>query len=81
MNLYQPQTAVRLHYPEEFDTRQPAGTNPPPGAIIDYYFKNAPKDEVTLEILDAQGKSCGTFRARRKRKTSNRPNGRIGLSA
>jgi photosystem II stability/assembly factor-like uncharacterized protein len=54
--LYQPQTALRLHYPEEFDKRQPAGDNPPPGAMIDYYFKTAPKDEVTLEILDAQGK-------------------------
>ena len=56
MNLYQPQTAVRLHYPEEIDTHQAAGTNPPPGAIIDYYFKDAPKGEVTLEIFDAQGK-------------------------
>jgi len=56
MKLYEPQTAVRLHYPEEIDVRQPAGTNPPPGAIIDYYFKEAPKDEVTLDILDSQGK-------------------------
>ena len=56
MLLYQPQTAVRLHYPEEIDKRQPAGDNPPMGAMIDYYFKSAPKDEVTLDILDAQGK-------------------------
>src|SRR5438067_2383888 len=48
--LYQPQTAVRLHYPEEFDKRQPIGDNPPPGAIIDYYFRTAPKEEVTLDI-------------------------------
>ena len=54
--LYQPQTALRLHYPEEFDKRQPVGDNPPPGAIIDYYFKTAPKEEVSLEILDASGK-------------------------
>jgi hypothetical protein len=26
------------------------------GAMIDYYFKTAPKDEVTIDILDAQGK-------------------------
>jgi photosystem II stability/assembly factor-like uncharacterized protein len=56
MILYQPQTALRLHYPEEIDKRQPAGDNPPAGAIIDYYFKAAPKDEVTLHILDASGK-------------------------
>jgi hypothetical protein len=54
--LYQPETALRLHYPEEFDKRQPVGDNPPAGAMIDYYFKAAPKDEVTLDILDASGK-------------------------
>ena len=54
--LYQPQTALRLHYPEEFDRRQPVGDNPPPGAIIDYYLKAAPKDEATLDVLDANGK-------------------------
>jgi hypothetical protein len=54
--LYQPQTALRLHYPEEFDKRQPVGDNPPPGAIINYYLKTAPQDEVTLDILDPQAK-------------------------
>ena len=54
--LYQPETALRLHYPEEFDRRQPVGDNPPAGAMIDYYFKTAPKDEVTMDISDAQGK-------------------------
>jgi hypothetical protein len=54
--LYQPQTALRLHYPEEFDKRQPVGDNPPAGAMIDYYFKSAPKEEVTLDIIDSSGK-------------------------
>jgi photosystem II stability/assembly factor-like uncharacterized protein len=54
--LYQPQTALRLHYPTEFDKRQPVGENPPAGAILNYYLKAAAKDEVTLDILDAQGK-------------------------
>ena len=51
---------MSAHYPTEFDKRQPVGDNPPPGAIIDYYFKSAPKDEVTLDVLDAQrkGESC-----------------------
>ena len=56
MVLYQPQTAVRLHYPEEIDKRQPAGENPPPGAMIDYYFKTAPRDEIAIDIYDPQGK-------------------------
>ena len=59
--LYAPQTALRLHYPQEFDRRQPVGDNPPAGAMIDYYFKTAPKDEVTLDILDSQGKVVRHF--------------------
>ncbi len=56
MKLYAPQTAVRLHYPEEIDTHQAAGTNSPAGAILNYYFQDVPKGEVTLDILDGQGK-------------------------
>ncbi|MEY2496641.1 MAG: hypothetical protein QOD12_197 [Verrucomicrobiota bacterium] len=54
--LYAPQLALRLHYPSEVDKRQPVGENPPAGAIINYFLKAAAKDEVTLDILDAQGK-------------------------
>ena len=74
--LYQPQVALRLHYPTEFDKRQPVGDNPPAGAMIDYYFKSAPKDEVTLDILDAQGKLVRHLSARRRRATNNRRSGR-----
>jgi photosystem II stability/assembly factor-like uncharacterized protein len=51
--LYQPEPAVRLHYPDEVDKHEPAGENPPSGAIIDYYFKQKPSDEVVLEVLDS----------------------------
>jgi len=54
--LYAPQTAMRLHYPDAVDTHAPHGENPPAGALIDYYLKSAPKGELTIEILDAQGK-------------------------
>ena len=50
--LYQPETAVRVHYPNEINRHEPAGDNPPSGAVIDYYFKQKPTDEVVLEILD-----------------------------
>jgi hypothetical protein len=73
MLLYQPQTAVRLHYPEEMDKRQPAGDNPPMGAIIDYYFKSPPKDEVTLDILDAQGKLVRHLSSTEKKKNEQPP--------
>ena len=34
---------------------EPAGTNPPEGALIYYWLKDAPRGPVTLEILDASG--------------------------
>ena len=71
--LYQPQTALRLHYPEEFDKRQPVGDNPPPGAIIDYYFKTAPKEEVSLEILDASGKVVRHLSSKEKKEGEQPP--------
>jgi hypothetical protein len=71
--LYQPQTALRLHYPEEFDKRQPVGDNPPPGAIIDYYFKTAPKEEVSLEILDASGKVVRHLSSKEKKESEQPP--------
>jgi photosystem II stability/assembly factor-like uncharacterized protein len=71
--LYQPQTALRLHYPTEFDKRQPVGDNPPAGAMIDYYFKTAPKDEPTLDILDSQGKVVRHISSKEDKKTQQPP--------
>src|SRR5438477_2848868 len=71
--LYQPQIALRLHYPEEFDRRQPVGDNPPPGAMIDYYFKSAPKDEVTLDILDKDGKLVRHLSSKEKKENEQPP--------
>jgi len=71
--LYQPQTALRLHYPEEFDKRQPVGDNPAPGAIIDYYFKTARKEEVSLEIVDASGKIVRRLSSKEKKESEQPP--------
>jgi photosystem II stability/assembly factor-like uncharacterized protein len=67
MYLYKPQTALRLHLPTDIDRRGPVGDNPPPGAIFDYYFKTAPKDEVKLEILDASGKVVRSLSSKEKK--------------
>ena len=56
ITLYAPQRAVRLFYPEQVDSRHPVGQNPPAGALIDYVFKVAPKGEVSIDILGADGK-------------------------
>ena len=49
---------MRLHFPDEVDRKRPVGDNPPKGAILDYYLKSKPaaKEEITIEIFDAQGK-------------------------
>ena len=53
--LYTPATAFRMHNIEETTKPVTAGENPPPGAVIYYYVKETPKNEVTIEILDAAG--------------------------
>jgi len=67
MVLYKPQTALRLHLPTDIDRRGPVGDNPPPGVIIDYYFKTAPKDEVKLEIVDSNGKAVRRLSSKEKK--------------
>jgi photosystem II stability/assembly factor-like uncharacterized protein len=58
--LYQPATAYRVRWNNYTDTpvpqEEPAGQNPPDGAIIDYYLGSAAAGPVTLEILDSKGK-------------------------
>jgi photosystem II stability/assembly factor-like uncharacterized protein len=53
--LYAPQTALRLHYPDQVDSRRPVGANPPAGALIDYMLATEPKDELTIDIVGADG--------------------------
>ena len=71
--LYQPQTALRLHYATEFDRRHPVGENPPAGAMIDYYLKTAPTDEITLDILDASGKLVRHLSSKEKKENDQPP--------
>ena len=56
--LFAPQEALRWRWNRNTDTpltpEVPAGTNPPDGAIIDYYLSANAKGPVTLEILDAK---------------------------
>jgi photosystem II stability/assembly factor-like uncharacterized protein len=53
--LFRPQTAYRVRWNTNTDTplppEEPAGQNPPDGAIINYYL-NADSGRVVLEILD-----------------------------
>ncbi len=62
-HLYQPAVATRLHFPDQVDRRRPVGDNPPKGAVLYYYLKSKPadKEEIMMEISDAQGKRVRHF--------------------
>jgi photosystem II stability/assembly factor-like uncharacterized protein len=55
VHLYQPGTAYRVHTGEVPPRALFTGQNPPAGAVIYFYLKQAPKQEVKIEILDAAG--------------------------
>ena len=70
VKLYPPRPAYRLRMPDSVDRRVPAGDNPPPGAMVYYYLKSAPQEEVKLEILDAQGGVVKTYSSVKKEEVS-----------
>src|SRR5262245_62185176 len=58
-HLFQPQQAWRFRWNKNTDTPlppdEPAGENPPDGAILNYWLKQDARSPITLEILDAGG--------------------------
>jgi photosystem II stability/assembly factor-like uncharacterized protein len=63
-HLFRPQTAYRVRWNLNTDTplppEEPAGRNPPDGAVIDYYLKAAAAS-VVLEVRDDHGKLVRRF--------------------
>ncbi len=63
--LFAPAKAVRVRRNANTDTplppEEPAGQNPPDGAMIDYFLPVAPKQPLKIEILDASGKLVRTY--------------------
>ena len=61
--LYKPAVAYRVRRNGGLGNTDggPVAENPPDGAVIDYYLKTAPGSEVTLDILDSQGKTVRHF--------------------
>ena len=57
--LFKPNAGVRVRFatndPTPWPPELPAGENPPPGALIDYYLPSDASGPVTLEVLDARG--------------------------
>ena len=58
-HLFAPPRTVRLRHSQNTDTplppEEPAGENPPDGAILDYVVGAAPRSTLALEIRDAGG--------------------------
>ncbi|MHB8218433.1 MAG: WD40/YVTN/BNR-like repeat-containing protein [Candidatus Sulfotelmatobacter sp.] len=63
--LFSPAPSYRVERDTNTDTPlppdEPAASNPPDGAVIDYYLARAASAPVTLEILDAHGQLVGKF--------------------
>jgi hypothetical protein len=63
--LFAPRPAVRLHpagfQGTPFPKDEPAGENPPSGAIVNYALKAASPTPVTIEILDGKGEVVRRF--------------------
>ncbi len=59
-HLFRPADAFRVRRNTNSDTalppEEPAGTNPPAGAIVDYTLRAAPSQTIKLAIYDANGK-------------------------
>jgi hypothetical protein len=64
-HLFAPATAVRLRRNQSKDTplppEEPAGKNPPTGAVLDYWLAADATTPVRLTVRDAQGTVVKTF--------------------
>jgi hypothetical protein len=64
VHLFKPAPAYRIQRDTNTDTPlppdEPMAQNPPDGAIVDYFLPSS-ASKVTLEILDAQGKSVRRY--------------------
>lgn len=67
VHLFKPVDAYRMRYRAAFGGLESARAStvdpeyPPPGATVDYFFRSAPRGEVTLEVLDAGGRVLRRF--------------------
>src|SRR5205085_10755737 len=82
-HLYTPSAALRIHGGRGAPGGGrggpvTAGENPPAGAVIYYYLKSAPRadapqDETTIEILDAEGKPVRRYSSTKLNRMDQQP--------
>jgi photosystem II stability/assembly factor-like uncharacterized protein len=63
--LFAPSQAIRFHpaafQGTPFPKDEPAGENPPNGAILDYFLRTASATPVAIEIMDGKGETVRRF--------------------
>ncbi len=73
--LFKPVTAYRMRRDTWTDTplppEEPAGENPPDGAVIDYYLPSDARGPLTLSIYDGAGNLVRTFSSAEKPEAIN----------
>jgi photosystem II stability/assembly factor-like uncharacterized protein len=72
VHFFSPRSVIQWHY-HFAPTGPEAGANPPRGAILNYYLKEKPKESLSIEILDPQGKVIN--------KLTSKPQGTAGPPA
>lgn len=68
--LFDPRPAWRIRGGFSFRTPRNAGKNLPGGAILYYYLKDEPEEDITLEIRDASGNTVHEFSSKKPEEDS-----------
>ena len=69
-HLFAPGLTYRARLGHRDSRRYPIGENPPDGAVVYYWLKDAPKEPAKLEFLDAQGKIIRSLTSEAKKDES-----------
>jgi hypothetical protein len=81
VHLYEPSTAIRFRGAGfALPPTVPVGANPPTGAVVDYFLKSAPKDGITLEILDAKGEVIRKYSSKKPSEGASPDEEEFGIS-
>jgi photosystem II stability/assembly factor-like uncharacterized protein len=66
-HLFAPRPTVRYRLARPFHEHA-GGHNPQPGALVHYYLKEQPKDQIKLEIFDAKNRLVASFKNKKENK-------------
>ncbi len=75
VHLFTPAAAYHTHARGGFGGRGGgnSGTNPPSGVLIDYSLKAEPKDDVTMQVLDAKGQVIRKYSSKENKEGGETP--------